>query len=50
MTVAKLIKMLKLLPQDEQVFYSGGEYRHDYRPITNIEHFVVIGVEGFVLK
>ena len=37
MTVEELINQLKQLPPSMEVYYEGGEYKDDWRPVYRVE-------------
>lgn len=49
MTVEQLIKLLQTLPKDAKVYYEGGDYAEDWRPITRVSNLNSWGYSGVLL-
>ncbi|MBD9511529.1 hypothetical protein IB265_32760 [Ensifer sp. ENS10] len=50
MTVAELIKVLKMAPSDLPVYFEGGEYKGDWREVQGAVIDQNFSLKGVLLK
>ena len=50
MTVKELIETLQKFPQDDVVYYEGGDYADDWRPVHKVSNLNSWGTRGILLE
>ena len=50
MTVKELIETLQKFPQNDIVYYEGGDYADDWRPVHKVSNLNSWGTRGILLE
>jgi hypothetical protein len=50
MTVKELIEALQKLPQDDVVYYEGGDYADDWRQVHKVSNLNSWGTKGILIE